>query len=96
MTTAELRMGEGVSLQMTNFVGDAGGFDAVTTGLLSILTQSELGTKILELVLEVAALIVEGAIALDFGKGVPLVQVGDGRTKHVVRGRWSIKKVEEP
>src|SRR5487761_1275102 len=93
--TAELRTGEGASLQMTNFVGDAGGFDAVTTGLLSILAQSELGTNIVELVLEVAALVVEGAVALDLCEGFPLVQVGDGRTKRVVRGRGPIGKVKD-
>src|SRR5487761_446747 len=95
-TTAELRTGEGTSLQMTNFVGDAGCFDAVTTGLLSILTQTELGTNIVELVLEVAALIVEGAVALDLCEGLPLVQVGDGRTKRVVRGCGAVEEVEEP
>src|SRR5487761_1421816 len=94
--TAELRTGEGASLQMTNFVGDAGCFDAVTTGLLSILTQTELGTNIVELVLEVAALIVEGAVALDLCEGVPLVQVGDGRTKRVVRWCGPVEEVEEP
>ena len=81
---------------MTNFVGNVGGFDAVVTGLLLILTQLELGTNILELVLEVTALVVEGAIALDLRKGVPLVQVGDGRTKRVVRGHGAVEEVEEP
>src|SRR5487761_1439807 len=95
-TTAELRTGEGTSLQMTNFVGDAGGFDALTTGLLSILAQSELGTNVVELVLEVAALIVEEAVALDLCEGFPLVQVGDGRTKRVVRGHGAVEEVEEP
>src|SRR5487761_843873 len=94
--TAELRTGEGASLQMTNFVGDAGRFDSVTTGLLSILAQSELGTNIVELVLQVAALIVEGAVALDLCEGLPFVQVGDGRTKRVVCGRGAVEEVEEP
>src|SRR5487761_1111595 len=85
--TAELRTGEGASLQMTNFVGDAGGFNAVTTGLLSILTQSELGTNTVELVLEVTASVIERAVALDFSEGLPLIQVGDGRTKRMVRWR---------
>src|SRR5487761_1073766 len=95
-TTAELRTGEGASLQMTNFVGDAGRFDAVATGLLSILTQSELSTNIVELVLQVAALIVKGAVALDLCEGLPLVQVGDGRTKRMVRGRGAVEEMEEP
>ena len=75
-----------MSLQMTNFVGDAGGFDVVVAGLLSILTQSKLSTKILELILKVAVLIVERSVSFDFCEGVPLVQVGDGQTKCVVRG----------
>ena len=93
---AKLRTGEGASLQMTNFFGDVGGFDAVLIGLLSILTQSELGTKILELILDVVALIVEGAVALDLCEDVPLVQVGDGQTKHVIGCCWPIEEVEEP
>ena len=58
---------------MTNFVRDAGCFDTVATGLLSILTQLELGTNIFELVLEVAALIVERLVSFNFSEGVPLV-----------------------
>ena len=85
-----------MSLQMTNFFRDAGGLDTMAAGLLSILTQLELGTNILELVLEVAALVVEGAVALDLREGVPLIQVGDGQTKRVVRGCGPIDEVEEP
>jgi hypothetical protein len=86
----------GSSFQIRNAGWDAGGFKAVMGRSEIIFSEMYLGLDDSELVAEVSESVVLAAIALQFGGGVPVVEVGDGATECVKGGGWTDKEGVEP
>ena len=75
---AELVAGMGSSLEVSDFVGDAGGFETMAASLEPLFSQDELGTYLIELGIELAFRVVEVSVSLDLSDVSPVVEFGDG------------------
>ena len=72
---AKLEVGVGVSLKVSDLVGDAGGFDTMAAALEPLFSQNELGTYLIELCVELALDVIEVLVLLDFGDVPPVVEL---------------------
>jgi hypothetical protein len=61
-----------------------------------IFSEMHLGLDDGELVAEVSESVVLATVALQFGGGVPIVEVGDGTAEGVEGGGWANEKGVEP
>jgi hypothetical protein len=86
----------GPSFQIRNAGWNAGGFKAVASCCEVVFSEMHLGLDDGELVAEVSEAIVLAAVALQFGSGVPVVEVGDGATESVESRGWTDEKGVEP
>jgi hypothetical protein len=75
---------------------DAGSFDAVTCRCEIVLSEMHLGLNDCKFVLEVAESVVLAVELLDFGGGVPVVEVGDGAMESVEGGSGTVEEGVEP
>ena len=73
----KLEAGVGSSLEMPNFVGDAGGFDTMAATLELLFSQDELGTYLIELCVELALGVIEVSVSLNFSDIPPVVKLRD-------------------
>jgi hypothetical protein len=85
-----------LSFQIRNLGWDAGGLNVVTTGCEVILNEVYFGLDKCKLIAEVAESVVITAITLDFGRGVPIVEIHDGVAESVVGGGWAVEQCIEP
>ena len=65
---AELEAGVRSSFEVSDLVGDAGGFDTMAAGLEALFSQEELGTYLIELRVELALGVVEVSVLLEIGR----------------------------
>ena len=61
-----------------------------------VLSKMYFGLDNGELVAEVAELVVLATESLDFGSGVPIIEIGNGASECVVGGGWAIEERVEP
>jgi hypothetical protein len=73
-----------------------GGFKAVASCCEVIFSKMHLGLNDGELIAEVPESIVLATVVLQFGGGVPIVEVGDGVVEGVEGGGWTNEKGVEP
>ena len=64
----------GSSFEVSDLVGDAGGFDTMVATLKPLFSQDELGTYLIELCVELALGVIEVSVSLDFGDVPPVVE----------------------
>jgi hypothetical protein len=86
----------GPSFQIRNAGWDAGSFKAVTGRSEIVFSEVYFGLDDSELVAEVSELVILATIALQFGGGIPVVEVSDGATECVKGGGWTDKEGVEP
>jgi hypothetical protein len=83
-------------LQIRNAGRDAGGLDAVSACREIVFSEMYFGLDDGEFVVEVVESVVLTAVSLDFGGGIPVVEVGNGVTECVVGGSGAVKERVEP
>jgi hypothetical protein len=84
-----------LSLQIRNMGRDAGGFNAVAARREVVFNEVNLGLDEGKFVTEVVQSIVLATVPLDFGGGVPVIEVSDGVAECVIgRGRAIEQSVE--
>src|SRR5579863_5338764 len=94
--TAELEASVSPSLEVSDFVSDAGGFETMAATLELLFSQDELGTYLIELGVELALGVIEVLVSLDLGDVPPAVELGNGGAEGVEgRGR-TVEEEEEP
>ena len=76
--SSELTARVGAAFKVANFFRNAGGLDAVTGALDSLLDKVEFGTYLGETLVKLASLVVEVTESLYFGEVVPIIQLGNG------------------
>ena len=79
----ELEAGMGAALEVSDLVGDAGGFDTMAAALEALFSQEELGTYLIELCVELALGVIEVSVSLDLGNVSPVVELGNGGVEGV-------------
>jgi hypothetical protein len=84
------------SFQIWNAGRDAGGFDAVARCCQIIFGKMYLSLYDGELIAKVSESIVLSTVALQFGGGVPVVEVGDGAAEGMEGGGWPKEEGLEP
>ena len=75
---------------------DAGGFDAVAARRKVIFSEMYLGLDNGELIVEVTQMVVLSVVMLDFGGGIPIVEVGAGVAECVEGRGWADEESVEP
>ena len=70
--TTELEASVGLSFEMSDLVGNAGGFNMMVAALEPLFSQDKLGTYLIELGIELALGVIEVSVSLDLGD-VPLI-----------------------
>jgi len=92
----ELEASMGLTLEVSDFVSNVGGFDAMLAGLEALFSQEELGTYLIELCVELALGVVEVSVSLDFGDVSPVVELSNSRAEGVEGQRQAIEEEEKP
>jgi hypothetical protein len=75
---------------------NVGGFKAVTGCCEVVFSKMHLGLDDGELVAEVSESVVLATEALQFGGGIPVVEVGDSAVECVEGGGWADEESVEP
>jgi hypothetical protein len=84
------------SFQIRNAGRYAGGFEAMTRCRQIVFGEMNLGLYDGELVAEVLETVVLSSVALQFGGGVPVVEVGDGTVEGMEGWGWPAEESLEP
>jgi hypothetical protein len=84
------------SFHIRNVGWDTGGFETMARCCQIVLGEMNLGLYNGEFVSEVSESVVLPTIALQFGGGVPVVEVGDGAAEGVEGWGWPDKEGLEP
>jgi hypothetical protein len=86
----------GPSFQIRNAGRNAGGFKAVAGCCEVVFSKMHLGLDDGELVAEVSESVILAMVALQFGGGVPIVEVSDSAVEGMEGGGWTDEKGVEP
>jgi hypothetical protein len=89
-------LGPGSSFQIRNAGRNVGGFKAVAGCREVVFSKMHLGLDDSKLVAEVSESIVLATVALQFGGGVPIIEVGDGASECVEGGGRTDEESVEP
>ena len=92
----ELVAGMGSSLEVSDLVGNAGGFETMAASLEPLFSQDELGTYLIELGVELALCVIKVSVPLDLGDVPPAVELGNGRAEGVEGWCWAVEEEKEP
>jgi hypothetical protein len=75
---------------------DAGGFNTISARCEVVLSEMHLGLDNGELIAEMAESVVLAAELLNFSSGIPIVEVGNGASEHVIGGGRTVEEGVEP
>jgi hypothetical protein len=84
------------SFQIRNAGRYAGGFETMARCCQIVLSEMDLSLDNGELIAEVSESVVLSTVALQFGGGIPVVEVGDGAAEGVERWGWPNEEGLEP
>jgi hypothetical protein len=86
----------GPSFQIRNVGRNAGGFKTVVGRYEVVFSKMHLGLDDGEFIVEMSESIVLATVALQFGSGVPIVEVGNSVSECVESGGWTDEEGVEP